>query len=694
MKHFFLSLLCCLSLSTAFSQYWSNDPTFNIGTGATKFSGIMSGPISSMVISPIDQKILITGDFDEFNGVSKQGIVRLNPDGSIDNTFINDSMLNIGAMTLQPDGKILYAGSGFLGRLLSNGTQDSVFNSNAAGLGLTGQPYKIILQPDGKIILGGAMNFLISGVNINSVFRLNSDGTRDTTFNAPAATNSFDVYGLLLQSDGKLIVGGGFTSFSGSSYNNIMRLNSNGSFDYWFDPGIGPDNAVLDLALQPDGKIIAVGNFQLYNGDTTNNLCRINTDGTLDTSFVMGSYLGNFSELSKIRLLSDGKIIGIGSAYPRVFRFNSNGSRDTTFNIGLGANNTVYCMALQDDGKIVLGGEFIKFNGIGKSAITRVGTDCPYNYSIEYVTSAIAYYWPMSGVSYYTSGERYWVLTGSDGCDSTLIINVTIVPYLLDQFVYPSDANACDGGVTITAAGVPPFTFDIGNGIPPVINWNHVTFADLCPGIYSLSTTDGDGVPFTTPVVIPVDSNYIFNNPFTDSAAVDSLGVTLMNCFIQYATIDTAYIDSVWVFGNTVNAQWIIIDSTGSNLMTASYVLDSGNGVYWLQLGIYCPFKSVDQYFAVTQAISFQNGDVSTASLSENKEIVFEIYPNPTNDQVNISFSGSDAELTVYDVQGKTVLKDRIQNQGIVSLQNFERGVYLFDFRNSQGHSVQRVVKQ
>lgn len=72
----------------------------------------------------------------------------------------------------------------------------------------------------------------------------------------------------------------------------------------------------------------------------------------------------------------------------------------------------------------------------------------------------------------------------------------------------------------------------------------------------------------------------------------------------------------------------------------------------------------------------------------------FTIYPNPANDQVHISFSGSDAELTVYDLQGKTVLKDHIQNNGTVSLQNFERGVYLFDFSNSRGHNVQRVVKQ
>jgi len=79
----------------------------------------------------------------------------------------------------------------------------------------------------------------------------------------------------------------------------------------------------------------------------------------------------------------------------------------------------------------------------------------------------------------------------------------------------------------------------------------------------------------------------------------------------------------------------------------------------------------------------------------ESKNLLdLSISPNPTNDFVQILFSGSDAELIVYDVQGKVVLKDRIQNQGTISLVNFERGVYLFDFKNSQGHNVKRVVKR
>ncbi|WP_300662334.1 T9SS type A sorting domain-containing protein, partial [Fluviicola sp.] len=146
--------------------------------------------------------------------------------------------------------------------------------------------------------------------------------------------------------------------------------------------------------------------------------------------------------------------------------------------------------------------------------------------------------------------------------------------------------------------------------------------------------------------------------------------------------------------GNTVNVIWNIVDSNGSNFDTTSYVLNNGNGVYWLQLSVFCPNKSVGEYFTVTEAIYFNNGSVSTAGLADYKQNLFEVYPNPTSNQVRINFSGSDAELTVYDLQGKVVLKDQIQNQGTVSLENFERGVYLFAFKNSQGQSVQRVVKQ
>lgn len=338
-------------------------------------------------------------------------------------------------------------------------------------------------------------------------------------------------------------------------------------------------------------------------------------------------------------------------------------------------------------------------NSIGcDSIITLNLTILNTSYATETQTACDSFTWPINGQTYITSGQYIDTIPNTAGCDSIITLDLTIIPSLPliieNSFSMPSDANNCIGEVAVTVSGNADFELDFDNGSQIVTSSGYSLVTNLCAGVHDLHVTDNCGDTLLSTLVIPVDSNYVFNNPFIDSLAQDSLGVTMTNCDIYYAGIDTAYIDSIWATGNTVNVIWNIVDSNGSNFDTTSYVLNNGNGVYWLQLSVFCPNKSLGEYFTVTEAIYFNNGSVSTAGLADNAEDLFEIYPNPTNDRVHISFSGSDAELTVYDVQGKVVLKDRIQNNGIVSLQNFERGVYLFDFKNSQGHSVQRVVKQ
>ncbi|TSJ40020.1 T9SS type A sorting domain-containing protein, partial [Fluviicola chungangensis] len=313
-------------------------------------------------------------------------------------------------------------------------------------------------------------------------------------------------------------------------------------------------------------------------------------------------------------------------------------------------------------------------------------------------TACDSYDW-IDGNTYTSSTNTpTFVLQNAAGCDSTVILNLTIIqnlPLVIENtFSMPSDANACVGEAAIDLSGNAPFELDFDNGSQIVTSNGYSLVTNLCAGIHDLHVTGNCGDTLLVPVVIPIDSNFVFNNPFIDSLAADSLGLTGMNCDIFYNSIDTAYIDSIWANGNTVNVTWNIIDSNGSNFITTNYVLNNGNGVYWVQLSVFCPFKSVNEYFTVTEAIYFQNGHVSTVGLADVEVDLFEVYPNPTNDGVHINFSGADAELIVYDVQGKMVLKDKIQNHEIILLRNFERGVYLFDFRNSRGHRVQRVVKQ
>jgi hypothetical protein len=315
------------------------------------------------------------------------------------------------------------------------------------------------------------------------------------------------------------------------------------------------------------------------------------------------------------------------------------------------------------------------------------------------VQTACGLYSWINGTTYTTSTNTpTFVLQNTAGCDSTVTLNLTIIPdiplVIENTFSMPSDANACAGEAAIDLSGNAPFELDFDNGSQIVTSNGYSLITGLCSGVHDLHVTDHCGDTLSVPVVIPVDSNFVFNNPFIDSLALDSLGVTMTNCDIFYNSIDTAYLDSIWATGNTVNVIWNIVDSNGSNFDTTSYVLNNGNGVYWLQLSVFCPNKSTGEYFTVTEAIYFNNGSVSTAGLPDIGKNLFAIYPNPTADQVYVSFSCSEAELTIYDVQGKVVLKEHIQNQETISLKNFEKGTYLFDLKNCLGHSVQRVVKQ
>ncbi|MFM9006925.1 MAG: delta-60 repeat domain-containing protein, partial [Flavobacteriales bacterium] len=206
-----------------------------------------------------------------------------------------------------------------------------------------------------------------------------ADGSLDATFN-PVTGAFFSVYSTALQPDGKIIIGGQFTSYNGTARNRIARLNADGSLDATFNPGTGANNSVWPTALQPDGKIIIVGNFTNYNGTARQSIARLNANGTLDTAFNPGS--GAFSDVSCLTLQADGKIIIGGSfityndiARNNIARANADGSADATFIQGTSANNSISTIAIQPDGKIIIGGFFAGYNGTARNGIARLNTD-------------------------------------------------------------------------------------------------------------------------------------------------------------------------------------------------------------------------------------------------------------------------------------------------------------------------------
>jgi uncharacterized delta-60 repeat protein len=341
------------------------DGTFDATLAQPKLGA--TGSVRDILVQP-DGKIIISGVFDSVNGVARGSLARLNTDGTVDTSFVpffSSSFFAINALAMQSTGKILVGIGNTIYRLNTDGSRDLSFVQGVQ-MGYTADIY---IYPDDKILANG-------------YFKLLPDGARDNSFNPPTINGS--IFSAVIQPDGKIVVGGDFTNVASTQRGNIARWNTDGSLDTTFNTVIGANAPVHDIDLQPDGKIIAVGRFSfMQNNPTKSYIARLNTDGTLDTSF--GSTIGVYSTpsvlpgLYTVKIQPDGKIL-IGGALSSVngvprnnyARLNPNGTLDTSLNANPGADGVIWKIKLQADNKILLGGTFTKINGVSKLSIARL----------------------------------------------------------------------------------------------------------------------------------------------------------------------------------------------------------------------------------------------------------------------------------------------------------------------------------
>jgi uncharacterized delta-60 repeat protein len=364
----------------------TRDLGFNTGTAFN--NGVLSIAIQS------DGKILVGGVFTTFSGTTVNRIVRLNSDGTRDTTFTTNTGTafngTVRSIAIQSDGKILVGGEFtiFSGttvnrivRLNSDGTRDTTFTSNT-GTAFIGTVRSIAIQSDGKILVGGEFT-IFNNTTVNRIARLNSDGTGDDSLYASVSFN-ITVNSIAIQSDGKILAGGEFTIFNNTTVNRIARLNSNGTRDTTFTSNTGTafDNASRSIVIQSDGKILVGGQFSTFNGTSVNHIVRLNSDGTRDTAFTSNTGTSFSDTVFEVAIQSDGKILAGGSfstfngtTVNRIVRLNSDGTRDLGFNTGTAFNATVFEVAIQSDGKIVVGGNFTTFNGTTVNYIVRLNSD-------------------------------------------------------------------------------------------------------------------------------------------------------------------------------------------------------------------------------------------------------------------------------------------------------------------------------
>ena len=322
----------------------------------------------------------------------------------------------------QPDGKIVAAGVAgkdfALVRYNSNGNLDTTFGNGGIVItnffDMANPRYQgissVVIQPDGKIVVGGAVVRDVMNVSDLSKYdfglvRYNADGSLDATFGTGGkvitnvAANKADVItALALQPDGKIVAAG----FNGAALVTpqipsdflIARYNSNGTLDSTFGTGgiVVTDfsndvDFATSLVIQPDGKMVAGGFTYALNSQNSRSydfaLARYNLNGSLDSSFgSSGKAVVDLSNsipndrgddiLTSMVLQSDGKILAAGTGEPNrntsdtdflIARSNPNGSLDTTFGTNgrvitdfNGSVDFASSIALQSDGRFVVAG--------------------------------------------------------------------------------------------------------------------------------------------------------------------------------------------------------------------------------------------------------------------------------------------------------------------------------------------------
>ena len=343
------------------------DTTFD--PGAILWEGFDFPAFKYAVVLQPDGKVVIGGHFDTVGGVPRLFIARLNANGSLDTSFeapLQALTINgfregeVYDILQQPDGRFIVSGYFSVAgqwktvvRLNNDGTLDGSFNvTTNNGSTNFNHIYRMLLQPDGKIVIGSNALQSVNGTQTGYLARLTPTGALDTALGI-TGNISFPIFALALQSDGKIIAAGG----SGA----VGRILTDGTPDpAWTYPDVGP-GSVHCLAIEPDGQILAGSNSRFtVNGNLTDGLIRLNTNGSVDLSFDPPDIRIAWT----LYVQSDGKI-AVGGSFTINFglflstfgRINPDGSLDF-MPPGSGPDNDLQDIVQQPDGKYIVVGTF------------------------------------------------------------------------------------------------------------------------------------------------------------------------------------------------------------------------------------------------------------------------------------------------------------------------------------------------
>lgn len=347
------------------------------GVNDTEFVGFLGSPSTVYTICRAGVgKTYIGGDFNFLGTSSKRYIARINDDGSVDESFQPDAQLNgrVQTIAVQPDGKVLIGGFFGVRRLNPNGSLDPTF---LVQFGSSEPAWSIAVENSGNILIAGGFN-QVNGVSRRAIARVGPSGVLDTSF-VPEIGGLY-LLKVELQDDGKILVGGSFSSVNGVNTRNFARLNNDGTIDTQFGIGISANNVVSAIELQENGKILVGGNFSSFNGSSRPSIVKLMGDGAFDPSFKpvrISSNVSSIVTLPSNKILVSGTISANINVSPRkgIIRLLEDGSVDFSFSIYRVGLNTqdgnVYQIGLLDDGQILATGQFNSIDNVTKFGIAK-----------------------------------------------------------------------------------------------------------------------------------------------------------------------------------------------------------------------------------------------------------------------------------------------------------------------------------
>jgi uncharacterized delta-60 repeat protein len=653
-----------------------------------------------------NDRIYITGEFTQFKGGTAMRTVRLLPNGLVDATWVGSANGGVDGpvrgSALQSNKRLLIGGlfnqvqgtaRKNLARLDSNGALDPSFT---VGLGPNNEVTDIS-EANGRIGISGYFS-QYNGTAVPTFAVLNSSGSLDPAFSYP--TNGVVSRCILVRPNQQVYLGGSFTFFGSTAVGRLVRLLPNGQMDPTFQVGSGFNGPVDVLYEQPDGKLLVGGSFTSYQGAPVGRIARLLPNGSLDPTWVVGvgasSTVRALSMDSQGRILVGGQFLYFNGSYVLyVTRLMPNGTLDNTFSTGMGLNGTVEALAHQSDGKMLVGGNFTLFQTttvVGRlvrlltnpcvpataPVLTQIaGGKCPG----DSVTLAVV------GGALVQSTQWTWY---SGGCGSNPVGTGSQWKGLISQpdTLWVRGTGACMGPCSFIPVQPP---LDTAAPVPLVSQLP--TLTGLCQVAlpappYAVDSCSGTVVGTTTgPALFTTPGTHYIDWTFTDASG--NASQQIQQCVV-YGLANTVLVDSTTLPQATLLSshnspqavyQWLRCDSNFAPAL-------GGNVRYWMPKGpgIYAVRVEEEGCVDTSQCIvyTYQNIGLVERSLQRaavhwNQESAFLFIPQDGKGAGN---------LRIIDGWGRTIDTIRLESDQREFKWKHPAGVYIFQWISDSGHPL------